>query len=100
MPPAVQPSQGRSDIDPITGSIRQETKNPLDDMTEEEKEAEAEKLYVMFERLNRNGVLKVQNPVKTAAAEGRLQEVESKAPSTDANDEKEVEDSTVSICLI
>jgi len=44
-------------------------------MTPEEKEREAERLFVLFERLKATGVVDVRNPVEEALREGRIQEV-------------------------
>lgn len=41
-------------------------------MTDEEKEREAEKLFVLFDRMNRNGAMSVVNPVKQAQENGQL----------------------------
>ncbi|KAI0075397.1 hypothetical protein K474DRAFT_1599783 [Panus rudis PR-1116 ss-1] len=58
-------------IDPITG-VAQVEKPPLD-MTDEEKEAEAEKLFVLFDRLEKSGAIPPsQNPIRKAIAEGKL----------------------------
>ncbi|CAL1701944.1 unnamed protein product [Somion occarium] len=58
-------------IDPITGTAQKEHE-PLD-MTDEEKEREAEKLFVLFDRLERNGALPPnQNPIRKAIQEGKL----------------------------
>ena len=58
-------------IDPITGVIKEE--QPPIDMTDEEKEREAEKLFVLFDRLERSGALPPsQNPIRKAVAEGKL----------------------------
>lgn len=46
------------------------------EMTDEEKEQEAEKLFVLFERLKATGVVEVVNPVERAVREGRFEEVE------------------------
>lgn len=52
-------------IDPITGTIV-ETPS-LSDMTEEEKEREMEKLFVLFNRLEKSGSLAPgNNPVRKA----------------------------------
>lgn len=48
-------------------------------MTEEEKEREAEKLYVLFDRMTRTGVMEVDNPVRKARAEGRFAETTDEA---------------------
>ncbi len=45
-------------------------------MTDEEKEREAEKLFVLFERLKATGVVNAINPVEQAARQGTLEEVE------------------------
>lgn len=56
-------------IDPITGSIAK-AREPSD-MTEEEKEREAEKLFALFDRLERTGRLPPdQNPVRRAIQKG------------------------------
>jgi len=47
-------------INPITGQYEEETKeDPFKNMTDEEKEREAERLFVLFDRLNKTGVIKV-----------------------------------------
>ena len=61
------------EINPITGQRRDmEPEDALPEMTDEEKEREAEKLFVLFERLKATGVMNVVNPVEQAAREGRL----------------------------
>ncbi|KAL4893866.1 guanine nucleotide exchange factor [Aspergillus ambiguus] len=64
------------DVNPITGqrwdAERQDTGPP---MTDEEKEREAERLFVLFERARANGILNVENPVAQALREGRLEEL-------------------------
>lgn len=65
------------DINPITGQRRD--REPVDDlpeMTDEEKEQEAERLFVLFERLKATGVMNVVNPVQQAVQEGRFEEVD------------------------
>ncbi|OSX60623.1 hypothetical protein POSPLADRAFT_1148456 [Postia placenta MAD-698-R-SB12] len=58
-------------INPITG-IAEQPKEEIE-MTDEEKEREAEKLFVLFDRLERSGALQPsQNPIRKAAQEGRL----------------------------
>lgn len=58
-------------IDPITGQVQRE-RQPLE-MTDEEKEIEAEKLFVLFDRLERNGALSPnQNPIRRAIQEGKM----------------------------
>ncbi|MCJ1477990.1 hypothetical protein MMC13_006665 [Lambiella insularis] len=65
------------EINPVTGQRRD--KEPLDsgaEMTQEEKEREAERLFVLFERLRATGVVNVQNPVTKAMHESRFEEIE------------------------
>jgi len=64
------------DINPITGQRRDaEEEDHKDDnfveMTDEEKEREAERLFVLFERLKATGVVDVKNPVEMAIQEGK-----------------------------
>ncbi|PLB54648.1 hypothetical protein P170DRAFT_470100 [Aspergillus steynii IBT 23096] len=63
-------------LNPVTGqrwdAEKQDTGPP---MTKEEKEREAERLFVLFERAKANGILNVENPVTQALHEGRLQEL-------------------------
>ena len=65
------------EINPITGQRRDmEPEDPLPAMTEEEREREAERLFVLFERLRATGVMNVVNPVEQATNEGRFEEIE------------------------
>ncbi|KAJ4296964.1 hypothetical protein N0V88_003880 [Collariella sp. IMI 366227] len=67
---------GQRPVNPITGQFLDREKVPdLPEMTMEEKEREAERLFVLFERLKQTGVMSVQNPVETAMQEGRIQEL-------------------------
>lgn len=59
-------------INPITGAYEQPSSSNEPAMTDEEKEREAEKLFVLFDRMNRNGAMSVVNPVKEAQASGKL----------------------------
>ncbi|EKD12611.1 guanine nucleotide exchange factor synembryn [Drepanopeziza brunnea f. sp. 'multigermtubi' MB_m1] len=69
-------------VNPITGQLLDmEEHVEMEEMTEEEKEREAEKLFVLFERLKKTGVMDVQNPVAKAYSEGRLQELPDDAES-------------------
>jgi hypothetical protein len=64
-------------INPITGQ-RLDAETHIDEgppMTDEEKEIEAEKLFVLFERLRATGVVDVVNPVRQAVEEGRFEEL-------------------------
>ncbi len=84
-------------VNPITGQfIDREKHDDLPPMTDEEKEQEAERLFVLFERyaavylslsssspmltfhfcrLKKNGVLSVQNPLEQAVREGKYREL-------------------------
>ncbi|KAJ2304497.1 hypothetical protein IWW55_002402, partial [Coemansia sp. RSA 2706] len=55
-------------VDPITGRYwdQEGIDRELASMTDEEKEREAERLFVLFERLNKTGVIKVENPIRAA----------------------------------
>ncbi|KAL8871866.1 MAG: hypothetical protein Q9174_002394 [Haloplaca sp. 1 TL-2023] len=65
------------EVNPVTGQIRDmEPAAPEDEMTEEEKEREAERLFVLFERLKATGVVNVRNPVEQGIQEGRFEEIE------------------------
>ncbi len=65
------------EINPITGQRRDmEPEDELPEMTDEEKEREAERLFVLFERLKATGVMEVVNPVEAAQREGRFEEVD------------------------
>lgn len=58
-------------INPITGVAQAQT-NTGPEMTDEEKELEAEKLFVLFDRLERSGAMPSnQNPIRKAIAEGK-----------------------------
>lgn len=64
-------------VNPITGAVeeRSSAMDELARMTDEEKEREAEKLYVLFDRMNRTGVMStVENPVDKAKKEGKLEQ--------------------------
>ncbi|KAI1772073.1 guanine nucleotide exchange factor [Hypoxylon cercidicola] len=63
-------------VNPITGQFLDAERQPEGpEMTEEEREREAERLFVLFERLNANGVMSVENPLRTAVQEGRFEEL-------------------------
>ena len=60
-------------VNPITGQrLDKEPVNEEPEMTAEEKEREAERLFVLFERLRATGVVDVQNPVRQAMEEGKF----------------------------
>ena len=65
-------SGSRVDINPVTGQRRDmEEPDEGPEMTDEEKEREAERLFVLFERLRATGVVDVENPVTKAMREGQ-----------------------------
>ena len=65
------------EVNPITGQRRDmESVDTGPPMTEEEREREAERLFVLFERLRATGVVNVANPVQQAQQDGRLEEVD------------------------
>lgn len=86
-------------INPVTGQrLAAEPKDDLPPMTQEEKEREAERLFVLFERYfvvnlypsqwtndeyraRANGLLNVENPVTQALHEGRFEELPDDADS-------------------
>ncbi|KAF1984968.1 hypothetical protein K402DRAFT_413641 [Aulographum hederae CBS 113979] len=64
-------------INPVTGQrLSSEPVSNEPPMTDDEKEREAEKLFVLFERLKKTGVVKVKNPVEQAIDEGRFEEID------------------------
>ncbi|KAK4227236.1 guanine nucleotide exchange factor [Podospora fimiseda] len=66
----------RRPVNPITGQFL-DTEKPVEmpEMTDEEKEREAERLFVLFERLKKTGIIDVQNPVEQAMREGQFEEL-------------------------
>ncbi|KAG5934047.1 hypothetical protein E4U53_000783 [Claviceps sorghi] len=69
-------SRTRKPVNPITGQFLDKEKFAnVPEMTQEEKEREAERLFVLFERLKKTGVINVQNPVEKAIQEGRFEEL-------------------------
>jgi len=68
--------EGGIPVNPITGQrLDREEQVEMEPMTQEEKEREAERLFVLFERLKATGVMDVQNPVEEAYRSGRIQEL-------------------------
>ncbi|ODA81511.1 hypothetical protein RJ55_00010 [Drechmeria coniospora] len=64
-------------VNPTTGQfLDRELAVDVPEMTPEEKEREAERLFVLFERLRNTGVVDVQNPIERAVQEGRFQELD------------------------
>jgi len=66
-------SGARIEINPVTGQRRDmEEVDQGPEMTDDEKEREAERLFVLFERLRATGVVDVENPVTKAMREGQF----------------------------
>ncbi|EMR08616.1 hypothetical protein PNEG_03092 [Pneumocystis murina B123] len=64
-------------INPITGQTLEAERmalSNLPEMTEEEKERDAERLFIMFQRLEKNGIFSVRNPVRDAFESGKFSE--------------------------
>ena len=58
-------------INPITG-VAEKPAPPIE-MSDEEKEREAEKLFVLFDRLEKSGAIpKESNPIRQAIQQGKL----------------------------
>ncbi|RAL16017.1 synembryn [Aspergillus homomorphus CBS 101889] len=73
---ATNPQGFNPQVNPITGqkwSAEKQDEGPP--MTKAEKEREAERLFVLFERAKANGILSVENPVTRALQEGRFEEL-------------------------
>lgn len=67
----------RTDVNPVTGQfLANEPKIEGPPMTEEEKMREAERLFVLFERLKKTGVVDVKNPAEDAVQSGRFEELD------------------------
>jgi len=74
-------SNGEVEINPITGQrLDAETPVIMPEMTEAEQERQAERLFVLFERLKATGVMGVENPLRTAQQSGRFEEVSDSEP--------------------
>ncbi|KXT17172.1 hypothetical protein AC579_338 [Pseudocercospora musae] len=72
-------TEGGADVNPITGqrlSAEERDAPQQQEMTDQEKEREAEKLFVLFERLKATGVVNIKNPVEQAIDDGRFEELD------------------------
>ncbi|XP_051885491.1 synembryn-A [Pristis pectinata] len=49
--------EAKADINPVTGRVEERTANPMDTMTDEQKEYEAMKLFNMFDKLARQQII-------------------------------------------
>jgi len=77
-------SNSRNDefeINPVTGQrLDAETPVVMPEMTDAEKEKEAERLFVLFERLKATGVMDVEHPLRVAQQSGRFEELSDSEP--------------------
>lgn len=87
IPESAKTSQGTGEsssqvpVNPITGQrLDKEPGIEMPEMTQEEKEREAERLFVLFNRLNATGVVNVKNPVELAKEQGRFEELSDSDP--------------------
>ncbi|KAK5943355.1 hypothetical protein PMZ80_004362 [Knufia obscura] len=72
---------GEVQINPVTGQrLDAETPVSMPEMTDKEKEREAERLFVLFEKLKATGVMNVENPLRTAQESGRFEELSDSDP--------------------
>ncbi|XP_030053863.1 synembryn-A isoform X2 [Microcaecilia unicolor] len=60
--------EAKANINPVTGRVEQKKPNPMDDMTEDQKEQEAMKLVDMFDKLSREQIIQPMG----VTADGRL----------------------------
>ncbi|XP_069384272.1 synembryn-A isoform X1 [Paralichthys olivaceus] len=63
--------EAKAHINPITGVVEEEQPNPMEGMTEEQKEYEAMKLVRMFDKLSRNNVIQ---PMQLSM-DGKMREI-------------------------
>ncbi|TQN71439.1 Synembryn-like protein [Colletotrichum shisoi] len=70
---AFSTGEAQKPVNPITGQFVESEKHvEVPEMSEDEKLREAERLFVLFERLGKTGIIDVQNPVEMAARSGQL----------------------------
>ncbi|KAG0142170.1 hypothetical protein CROQUDRAFT_662871 [Cronartium quercuum f. sp. fusiforme G11] len=67
-------------VNPVTGAFYAEEveESTAAQMTDQEKEAEAERLCDLFDRMNRNGVIKVEDPRRAAVESGKFDKLNDK----------------------
>lgn len=70
-----EPARSRTARDPITSlkPTTESTPSPLAGMTDEEKEREAERLFTLFDRMDRNPAMKMVNPMEEAVRRGDIE---------------------------
>jgi len=81
------PIYSEKPINPITGQYMEDAPLSLANMTDEEKEREAERLFVLFERLKKTGVMDVVNPVQEAINSGKIREIEERIAKKEVDDD-------------
>lgn len=62
-------------VNPVTGQRLDKERPVFNTMTKEEKEREAERLMVLFDRLQKNGVITAEHPLRKMQEEGRFEEL-------------------------
>ncbi|CAH7666037.1 guanine nucleotide exchange factor synembryn-domain-containing protein [Phakopsora pachyrhizi] len=67
-----------TNINPITGTLWSSVDETGGEnhMSEEDKEREADRLCSLFDRMNRNGIIKAEDPRRRAVDTGRFEEIE------------------------
>lgn len=93
LPTGTTQSNGRS-VNPVTGEYETVEEDEISKMSEEEKEREAERLFVLFDRLNRTGVVQARHPVAAAQEQGRFEEIEARAEEEERKRREEEEEET------
>lgn len=62
-------------VNPVTGQRLDKERPVFNTMTKAEKEREAERLMVLFDRLQKNGVITAEHPLRKMQEEGRFEEL-------------------------
>ncbi|XP_008309308.1 chaperone Ric-8A isoform X2 [Cynoglossus semilaevis] len=89
--------EAKAHINPITGVVEEEQPNPMEGMTEEQKELEAIKLLNMFDKLSRNNLIKpMQLSVDGKMREMTMEELQNMShnpviPAEELSSDEEVE---------
>ncbi|XP_075968983.1 chaperone Ric-8A [Anarhichas minor] len=76
--------EAKAHINPITGVVEEEQPNPMEGMTEEQKELEAMKLVHMFDRLSRNNLIQ---PMQLGM-DGKMREISPEEPANSDSEEE------------
>ncbi|XP_069480009.1 synembryn-A [Ambystoma mexicanum] len=81
--------EAKANINPVTGRVEEKPPNPLDGMTEEQKEDEAMKLVDMFTKLSRQQVIQpmaVGPDGKLTSLDGVMHRMAERSPSDSSSD--------------